>query len=253
MLRNKPKRLRKATKKYKIMVTLFLIFLVAIIISSYYIIRWFRDNQETKEIADEISESITVIEEDDKIEYKIDFEALKAKNPDTVAFLKVNGTDIEYVVVKGEDNSYYLTHSFDKSNNLAGWVFADYRNKFDGTDKNIILYGHNRRDGSIFCSLKNVLNRDWYGNEENHKIRFITELEDCEYEVFSVYQTDKENFETNIDYTDKEFENYINEIKNNSIYDFDVDVTNADNILTLSTCADDKQYRVILHAKKVEQ
>ena len=65
--------------------------------------------------------------------------------------------------------------------------FADYKNKFDGTDKNIIIYGHNRRDGSMFYTLKNILNKEWYEKEENLKVKFITEKEETIYQVFSVY------------------------------------------------------------------
>ena len=61
----------------------------------------------------------------------------------------------EYPVVKGSNNSFYLNHCFDKSYNSAGWIFADYRNKFDNTDKNIVIYGHNMRDGSMFGSMLN--------------------------------------------------------------------------------------------------
>ena len=71
----------------------------------------------------------------------------------TVIVEEENGD--EYPVVKGTNNSFYLNHCFDKSNNSAGWIFADYRNKFDNTDKNIVIYGHNMRDGSMFGSMLN--------------------------------------------------------------------------------------------------
>ena len=87
---------------------------------------------------------------------------------------------------------FYLKHSFDKSNNSAGWIFADYRNKFDGTDKNIIIYGHNMKDNSMFGRLKSVISEDWYNNEDNKYITLITENEIQIYEVFSVYQIEKE-------------------------------------------------------------
>ena len=83
---------------------------------------------------------------------------------------------MEYPVVRSTNNSFYLNHSFDKSKNLAGWIFADYKNKFDNTDKNIVIYGHNMRDDSMFGSLKNILNSDWYDNEENTNIWFFSIL-----------------------------------------------------------------------------
>ena len=57
------------------------------------------------------------------------------------------------------NNDFYLKHSFDKKYNAAGWIFADYRNKLDGSDKNIVVYGHNRQNGTMFSSLRNILNQ----------------------------------------------------------------------------------------------
>ena len=169
-----------------------------------------------------------------------------------MAWIKVNNTNIEYPIVKTSNNSYYLTHSFDKSYNSAGWPFADYKNKFDGTDKNIVMYGHNRKDGSMFATLKNVLSPEWYNNEKNRNIIFNTENENSIYEVFSVYQIENEEYYIQTEFKTKDkFEKFIKTIKKRSIKDFGVEVTSEDSILTLSTCANNNKYRVVLHAKKV--
>ena len=187
-----------------------------------------------------------------KEEYTIDFNKLKEQNKETVAWIKVNNTNIEYPVVKANNNNFYLNHSFDKSENLAGWIFADYRNKFDNTDKNIIIYGHNMRDGSMFGSLKNILNSDWYENEENTNITLYTENEKCIYKVFSIYKIESEDYYIKTEFSnDNEFEQFVNTIKNRSIKKFDIDVSKEDNILTLSTCANNNRYRIVLHAKKM--
>ena len=144
-------------KKNKILITLIQIVLIAVIIfSGIKIIEWIKSNKKNKDIMSEIKENVVINNEMDSNneEYKIDFAKLKQKNSDAIAWIKVNGTDIDFPVVKGTDNSYYLTHNFDKEKNKAGWIFADYRNKFDGTDKNIIIYGHNMKDGSMFSNLK---------------------------------------------------------------------------------------------------
>ena len=201
----------------------------------------------------ELTESISVDtnKESEEEKYNIDFESLKEKNKDTVAFLKVNDTNVEYVVVKGSDNKYYLNHSFDEKYNIAGWIFADYKNKFDGTDKNIVVYGHNRRDGSMFGSLKKALKEEWYKKEENRKIVFIIENESCIYEVFSIYQIEKEDYYIKTNFSKNEFTDFIKKIKSRSINDFAVEVSDKDSILTLSTCANDNRYRVVIHAKKI--
>ena len=189
---------RQKAKKRLIAFILLIFFLILLIISGSKIIGYIKDNKANEKVFDDIAKDI-VIEENAEIEneedkYKIDFASLKEKNQDTVGFLKVNGTDIEFVVVKGKDNSYYLNHNFEKHENVAGWIFADYNNKLDGSDKNIIIYGHNMRNGSMFSSLKNILNEDWQKNENNRKIVFITEQEKAMYEVFSVYQVEDEEY-----------------------------------------------------------
>ena len=240
-------------KKNKILITLIQIVLIAVIIfSGIKIIEWIKSNKKNKDIMSEIKEKVVINNEMDSNneEYKIDFAKLKQKNSDAIAWIKVNGTDIDFPVVKGTDNSYYLTHNFDKEKNKAGWIFADYRNKFDGTDKNIIIYGHNMKNGSMFASLKDVIKEEWYNNENNKYIALITENENCKYQVFSVYQIETEEYylQTNI----SNFKEFVEKIKGRSKKDFNVDIKETDNILTLSTCADNTKYRVVLHAVKVK-
>lgn len=229
-------------------------FIILLLYSGTKIVIWYINNQNNKKISDEIAEFVTVDEtkEDNKEKYVVDFEKLKEKNSDIVAWLKVNGTNIETTVVKSTNNNYYLTHNFNKEYNSAGWIFADYKNKVDGTDKNLVIYGHNMRDDSMFGSLKWVINEDWYNNEDNKYITLITENETQVYEVFSVYQIEKEDYyiQTNFN-TEKKFSAFLETIKKRSKKDFNVNVNKEDNILTLSTCANNNKYRVVLHAKKV--
>ncbi len=240
-------------KKSKIVVTSIQIVLIAVIIfSGIKIIEWIKSNKKNKDIMSEIKENVVINNEMDSNneEYKIDFAKLKQKNSDAIAWIKVNGTDIDFPVVKGTDNSYYLTHNFDKEKNKAGWIFADYRNKFDGTDKNIIIYGHNMKNGSMFASLKDVIKEEWYNNENNKYIALITENENCKYQVFSVYQIETEEYylQTNI----SNFKEFVEKIKGRSKKKFNVDIKETDSILTLSTCADNTKYRVVLHAVKIK-
>lgn len=242
-------------KKSNIPSIILMCFFTALLIySGTKIVIWYMNNQNNKKISDEIAEFVTVDEtkEDNEEKYVVDFEKLKEKNLDIVAWLKVNGTNIETTVVKSTNNDYYLTHNFNKEYNSAGWIFADYKNKVDGTDKNLVIYGHNMRDDSMFGSLKWVINEDWYNNEDNKYITLITENETQVYEVFSVYQIEKEDYyiQTNFD-TEKEFNTFAQTIKKRSKKDFNVDVNKEDNILTLSTCANNNKYRVVLHAKKI--
>lgn len=252
--------MRKKNKKYKEVIFNLIVYMILLFILTYSgikIYKWYKDKTSNKEIVEQIKETVAVEDKnEDKNEYKeeytIDFNKLKEQNKETVAWIKVNNTNIEYPVVKANNNNFYLNHSFDKSENLAGWIFADYRNKFDNTDKNIIIYGHNMRDGSMFGSLKNILNSDWYENEENTNITLYTENEKCIYKVFSIYKIESEDYYIKTEFSnDNEFEQFVNTIKNRSIKKFDIDVSKEDNILTLSTCANNNRYRIVLHAKKM--
>ena len=229
-----------------------IIFIILIIYSLIEIAIWYVNNRENKELSKQINNSITIENETEENKYNIDFNTLKQTNSDTIAFLKVNGTSIETIVVKGTDNDYYMNHNFEKKSNKAGWLFADYKNKFDGTDKNIVIYGHNMRDGSMFGTLEKILKEEWYNNEENKYITLVTENEQIAYEVFSVYQIEKESYYVKTQFTNEEFEEFLKTIKERSIKDFNVELTQEDSILTLSTCADNNKYRVVLHARKIE-
>lgn len=242
----------------KILVTMILLLSIStMIFSGIKIYNWWNENRQTRKIIDKISNKIIVNESqsnNDKNKYTVDFESLKQTNNDIVGWLKVEGTKIEYLVVKTTNNKYYLSHSFDKKYNSVGWIFMDYTNKLDGTDKNVVIYGHNRKDGSMFGTLKNILNKDWYNNPDNKYIHFITENENSIYEVFSVYKIEKEDYYITTNFNnDNEYEKFINKIKSRSIKDFGVEITSNDKILTLSTCADNNKYRVVLHAKKITE
>ena len=207
---------------------------------------------KTNEITKNVSSYITVDNEEQENEYSDKIKRLKEINSDTIAWLKVKGTTIEYPVVKSSDNEFYLYHSFDKSYNKAGWIFADFRNSFDDNDDNLIIYGHNMMDGSMFNSLKMVIKSEWYENEDNHLILLMIENKQNVYKVFSTYKIRAQDYETITKYESKEkFKTYLNFIKKKSIFNYNTDVNEEDQILTLSTCDDNSNYRIVLHAKKV--
>lgn len=248
---------KNENKKY-LTILLQLIFWLILIYSLIEIVKWYIHNKQNEEIMQEISTAVTIVTPEEQTTeteeiYKIDFNALKQVNSETVAFLKVNGTEIEYPIVKTINNDFYLKHSFNKTYNAAGWIFADYRNKLDDSDKNIVIYGHNRKNGTMFSSLRNILKKEWYNNPENLKIQFVTENEELVYEVFSIYQIEKETYYLQTDFNnDKEYSSFIKTLKSRSIKDFGIELTSENQILTLSTCANDNNYRVVLHAKKIE-
>ncbi len=231
---------------------------IMFIYSLINIIMWFIENKKNNNIKEEINKYVEINEvklkdNEEKTEYTIDFSKLKERNADTVAYLKVNNTNIDYVVVKGSDNSYYLKHNFNKENNRAGWIFMDYHNKLDGNDKNIVIYGHNTLDGTMFGTLRNVVKPSWYENEENHIIKLVLENEVVTYQVFSTYSIKVEDYYINTIFKDNdEFDTFIKTLKKRSVYDYGVDVSGEDSILTLSTCTGNGKSRMVLHAKLLD-
>ena len=183
----------------------------------------------------------------------VDFYDLKKTNPDVVGWLKVNGTNINYPFVQTKDNKYYLTHGFNKKYNEAGWVFLDYRN--DKTNnKNTIIYAHARNDKTMFGSLKDVLNNGWLNNTNNYVVKISTETENTLWQVFSVYHihTSSDYLQTSFS-NNTEYQEFLNMIKNRSSYTFNTNVSTTDNILTLSTCFNTVNDKLVMHAKLIKK
>ena len=186
------------------------------------------------------------------INYSRVIEDLLKINSDTVGWLKVNNTKIDYPVVQNKDsNSYYLNRDFRQNKNSMGWIFMDYRNNPDNLDKNTIIYGHNIKTGIMFGTLKNTLSSSWYKNSENYVISFNTKNETINWRIFSLYRTDVTNDYLATEFNnDDEFNNFVNMLKSRSIYNFNTEVNSSDKILTLSSCVGSSQ-RVVIHAVKI--
>lgn len=181
---------------------------------------------------------------------QIDFSKLKEINNSVVGWIKVEGTEIDYPFVHTTDNSFYLTHSFNKEYNRAGWVFLDYRNNINLEDKNSIIYAHAQNNKTMFGTLKNVLTNEWFANPNNHIIYTSTENQNSVWQIFSVY-----TIPTTTDYLkinfDDDFSNFTNKLINRSIFNFNNTINEHDKILTLSTCYN-KTSKTVLHAKLIK-
>jgi len=181
------------------------------------------------------------------------FDDLLEINDETVGWLKVNNTKINHPVTKHKDNDYYLNHSYYKQKNSHGWIFMDYRNSINPLDKNTIIYGHRNSKGLMFGTLKNVLDKNWYSNKSNQIITFNSLNKDMKWQIFSIYTLKNTNDYLIVDFSsDITYTNFINKIKTRSIYDFEVEVGVNDNILTLSTCYNGPEHRLVVHAKLIK-
>ena len=267
----------KLNKKNIFLFILLLIFIIIFINSLYNTFKWKKEdkkiNNEIEEIYDVID--ISDINDNEKTEIinqvkeipkfnpywdyikmnliEVDFEKLRLKNLDTKGWLQVNGTNINYPFVQSNNNEYYLTHSFNKTYNTAGWVFLDYRNNLKKIEKNTIIYAHGRLNNIMFGSLKNIIKSNWYENIENHIIKLSTDYHNTLWQVFSVY-----SIPTTSDYIqtefarDNDYREFLNMLLKRSSYNFNTSVYESDNILTLSTCYNEKE-KVVLHAKLIKK
>lgn len=183
----------------------------------------------------------------------VNIKELLVKNNDTKGWIQVNGTNINYPVVQSKDNDYYLNHSYNKEYTKAGWIFVDYRNNIDNLGKNTIIYGHSRKDKTMFGTLKNVLNNDWYSNTDNHIIKLSTSTSNTLWQIFSIYSIQTENYYLKTEFEDNnDFGTFINTIKNRSIYNFNSAISKDDYVLTLSTCYNSTD-KLVLHSKLIKK
>lgn len=194
----------------------------------------------------------TPAEPSDNLESPIknkELESLLEINPDTVGWLTVPNTNIDYPVVKTTDNDYYLDHNYEKKYDYNGWVFMHYYNSTHNLDKNTIIFAHNRfYSGIMFGTLNEVTKDTWYNNTKENLITFNTLYDNMQFEVFSIYKTNitADYLKTTFD-SDLEWNNFIKMIRERSMFQNNVNVGTNDKIITLSTCLDNDT-RLVVHA-----
>lgn len=178
-----------------------------------------------------------------------ELESLLEINSDTVGWLTVPNTNIDYPVVKTTDNDYYLDHNYEKKYDYNGWVFMHYYNSTHNLDKNTIIFAHNRfYSGIMFGTLNEVTKDTWYNNTKENLITFNTLYDNMQFEVFSIYKTNitADYLKTTFD-SDLEWNNFIKMIRERSMFQNNVNVGTNDKIITLSTCLDNDT-RLVVHA-----
>lgn len=205
---------------------------------------------------------------EEEIEHNFDvMQYYKDINEDVVGYIQLEGCDIYQPVVQGEDNEYYLTHTYYKGTNKAGSIFMDYRCRVeeDYQSPNIVLYGHNQEDGTMFGNLKYYKQDvDFYA--ENPVITFNTEYGVGKYVIYAYFVTNAlarqdsngevfhyhDYIETmNDEYT---FNWYLKEVYDRTQIITPVDVEYGDKLLCLSTCSNEfSNSRFVVFARKLRE
>ncbi len=250
------------TKSEIIRKIVFLVALIVFIVAGTYLLSYMAQGGVNKNLVDHAREVYTKAEEGtDDNGMLLSFKGLYEQNPDVVGWINIAGTKIDYPVYQTDNNDFYITHDMSRAESRYGAIFTDCNASIStkGNSKNLVLYGHNMIDDSMFGSLLEYTNLNYY--RENPVIDFDTLYGQGEYKIFAVFITNalKEqddgyvfNYRQNTFGSDSNFLNWIENVKVRSLINTDVDVIATDEILTLSTCSYEfEEARTVVMARKI--
>ena len=180
----------------------------------------------------------------------IDFDKLEKANPDIYAWISIPSVNVDYPILQSEtDNSYYLDHTVNGQKSAYGSIYTENYNDKDFSDFNTLIYGHNMKNGTMFGSLKKFRDSTFFN--ENRFITVYTKGRILKYEIFAAYTWDNKhillsrNFEN--EYNRKVYIDEIFAVRDmNSQINKEIEVTENDKIITLSTCMNDKSKRFLV-------
>ena len=206
-----------------------IICIVTICISSFKIYTTLRDYKKADNIYSELRG--TKDSADNTTEATKDLSSI---NSDYKFWINVEGTNIDYPVVQGSDNDFYLNHDFNKNYLPAGSIFLDYRNDFE-TDYNTVIYGHHMRNSTMFGQMEKFKKEDFF--EKNKTITLTSKDDIYEYEIFAIGVYDADFGYNTVNFNDEDdFNNFLDKILSKSMYSRNI-VNSSDKIITLSTCS----------------
>lgn len=184
-----------------------------------------------------VKEEEVVVEKESQIPVLVDvrYEVLESINDDFVSWLYYEPLEISYPVVRGNDNDYYTSYTFEGTKNSSGAIFMDFLNKPDYSNYNTIIYGHNMRNGTMFGSLKKLLNDESLITGDPYFYVF-TEDKSYMYEIFAVYVTKASSQTYDLIKDEAGQEEYLDYIDGVATWLSDKEVKASDKIVTLSTC-----------------
>jgi len=167
----------------------------------------------------------------------MDFAGIASGFPSVVAWIVLENTVINYPIVQGDDNAFYLTHLPNGQPHQMGSIFMDYRNSPDFSDKNTLIYGHNMASGDMFAILKHYRSQAFF--ETHQTMTIMTPQGSYTLVLFAAYVMDSAMETVPIHFDDNlAFEAFVIEAMQRSDFYADVDVTDSDRIVTLVTCVD---------------
>ena len=264
---------RTKAKRRGIYVIIYLLLSVLIVLSIIYIVNFFSLKQEakeqskllstiniyekegTKEVVQNVSkdgeekyEETAIVEnteeQKEETERMLQVKELQGQNADIIGWLEIENTNINYPVLQGTDNSYYMTHNYKKENSKNGAIFLDANYNWNIPSNNLLIYGHNLGNGMMFQELLKYEKESFY--QEHPIIRFTTTEEDAQYEIISVFKSRVyHKSEKNVfryyfflnNESEEEYNQFVKNAKNASLYSIDTTANYGDQLITLSTCS----------------
>lgn len=222
--------------------------LIIIIVSCIIIVidknyEYYKSNNTYKELREKVFRNLADSNEERN-------EKFKEINSDYKFWISIDNTEIDYPVVQGRNNEFYLQNNFYKEKDICGSIFIDCNNDILN-DKNLILYGHNMRNGSMFAGLNKFKEKNYF---DTGIIKIIKDDKEYSYEIFSVFTeaSDKLILKSNFDY-EEQFLSYIDYMKQKSIYGKNIS-NNISSIITLYTCSYEfDEARTIVCAALIEK
>ena len=259
-MKNRARHSKQSNKvKSIILIILCILFITGICYISYYLYNYHKNKADNIDILNNVEIDNTQVTEQ-KTERMLQLEKLQKENEEIIGYLEIEGTNINYPVCQSTDNDYYIRHNYKKEYSKDGAIFLDKDYDWNIPSSNLLLYGHNNKNGTMFQSLLEYAKEDFY--KEHTKIRFTTNKEDSIYEIISVfysrvyYKSEQNVFRyyyfVNAE-NEEEYNEFVNNAKKSSIYNIETTAKYSDQLLTLSTCEySQEDGRFVVVAKKLE-
>lgn len=242
-------------KKFKLL--LLAVLLLSLVYCVWNIYKIYKEEKNAANIKEELIKLIDIPDmTSEEQSFSADFSELKKINEDVVGWIVIEGTQVNYPIVQGKNNSFYLNHSYDKKWSGFGSIFMDYKASSNFSDYNTFIYGHHTKDGSMFGEIYKYMDESFY--KEHPFFYLYTPNKNYKVEVFSSY-VDKSNSDSYKDqFSSKEnYKDYINYITGKSNYDTEIEIDfNKDKIITLYSCSREgiwaKNGRYFIHGKLID-
>ena len=242
----------------------FLISLITLIVSASYLANYFLSAKKQDNI---IKSSRNIwhgtVSTDSSAQKLTVNEYMLRENSDFKGWITVPNTRVDNPIYQTADNSFYLTHNQKKQKSAYGSLFFDCENKIteEETDKNLVIYGHHMKNGSMFADLTKYRSLSFY--RQNPTLEFSTLYKKSTYKVYAVFvlnasKSDDNNYIYNISRksfaNDEDFESWSGEAYERSLINTGVDVNKDDNIITLVTCVYDfDDARLVVMARETRE